>query len=66
MLATWVDEHLRPRGPCAFCGGDDARHRETDAMVERVAAGEAIDDVAADYGVSIDFVERLVNSEAAS
>ncbi len=38
-------------GPCAFCGHPDARHRVADAVVERVKAGEPIDEVAHDYGL---------------
>ena len=39
-------------GPCAFCGHPDSRHRITDAIDERVVAGEASGDVVGDYGLS--------------
>lgn len=36
--------------PCAFCGGPDAAHRQVDAEMSRILAGEALDAVAHDYG----------------
>lgn len=35
--------------PCGVCGGPDQRHRTVDAQMERIIAGERIDEVAADY-----------------
>lgn len=39
------------RGPCACCGGRDARHREWDAIRDRHSAGDTIESLAGDYGV---------------
>lgn len=48
-----LDALLPPRGPCAFCGADDARHRLLDALRgdDRPAAV-----VAHDYGVALELV----------
>ena len=60
MLPSWVDEEMPFTGPCLICCSDDARHRVADAIVERVNAGEWVEDVARDFGVSDKFVGRLV------
>jgi hypothetical protein len=52
-----ADDRFVFRGPCAFCGGSDARHRVVDAWVERVAAGEPVALVAAEFGVPAVWVE---------
>lgn len=39
------------RGPCELCGHPDARHRVADAIADRIAAGEPVDEVLADYGL---------------
>ena len=59
MLPKWIDAEMPFRGPCEVCGGPDARHRVTDAIWEYVNAGEWIEDAAAEYGVSEQFVARL-------
>lgn len=41
------------RGRCGICGGDDARHRMADTIVERVDAGEPAHEVADDYGFTV-------------
>ena len=57
----WLDKHLPPCGPCAICGGEDARHRMVDAIQDRVLkAGESVKFVAADYGLPLAFVRRIV------
>lgn len=61
MLPAWVDEYFPPRGPCPCCGGDDARHRIVEAIVADVRAGESTLEVARAYGVTAQFVERLVS-----
>ncbi len=37
------------RGPCAFCGHADARHRMVDTITERYTAGETVEALAQDY-----------------
>src|SRR5882672_3058950 len=44
------------RGPCAFCGSGDARHRVADAITGFLAAGDDPEAVAAEYGVSVEAV----------
>ena len=39
------------RGPCAFCGLDDQRHRVIDAIAERFRAGDSAEELAEDYGI---------------
>src|SRR5690606_42040108 len=39
-MSDAIDNHWPPRGPCAFCGHRDARHRIFDAIKERRRAGE--------------------------
>ncbi len=56
----WIDEEMPPRGPCGICGDDDARHRVIDAVTERVRAGDSVEMVAADLGLSEAFVRRLI------
>ncbi len=60
MLPSWVDEEMPFSGPCAICGGDDGRHRVTDAIVERVRARESVESVAQDFRLSEGFVYRLI------
>lgn len=60
MMPAWVDEYLPFVGACGICGGDDSRHRTIDAMCERVRAGERLDIVADDYGVSVVFIVRAM------
>ena len=59
-LPKWLDKHLPPRGPCAFCGGPDARHRIVDAIRGRVKAGDSTHSVARDYDLTVAVVNRLV------
>lgn len=49
------------RGVCAFCDSDDARHRVGDAIVGRVAAGEDVEVVGADYGLGEDVTRWFVD-----
>jgi hypothetical protein len=58
-VPPWVDATMPPHGPCAFCGGPDARHRVLDAIASRIAAGESARSVADDYGYPIRFVGRV-------
>lgn len=46
-------DRIVAQGECALCGGPFARHRMIDAQMERVAAGEPIDEVASDYGMGV-------------
>lgn len=56
----WLDKHLPPRGPCALCGGPDARHRVVDSIRDSVKAGDSIASVARDFELPVSFVRRLV------
>jgi len=51
--AYWKVLGLFPdTGPCALCGHrNGARHRMADAVLERVRAGEAVNEVAYDFGL---------------
>lgn len=53
-------------GPCGLCGapGSDQRHRVLDAIAERARAGERLQEVAEDYGVSMDVVMAAITYEA--
>ena len=51
-----ISEHIPYRGRCAFCGGIDARHRLFEAISERHRAGDSIELLAWDFGVSEDLV----------
>lgn len=59
-----LDAYFPRRGPCAFCGGPDARHRVWDAIRERRAAGESVEDLARDYGVPVEAVGLVLTSGA--
>lgn len=49
ILSHALDEWWPPRGPCAFCGHCDARHRVWDAIIGRSEAGESVSYTAWDY-----------------
>lgn len=55
-----IEAAMPPHGPCGLCGGPDARHRVIDAIASRVRAGDSEEDVAADYGYSVEVVDRIV------
>lgn len=55
-----IATHLPPRGPCGFCGCDDARHRILDAITGRVDFGEDPGVVAVDYGLPVSVVMEIV------
>lgn len=40
---------IRKQGPCAMCGGPFAAHRTIDSQMGRVANGESLEDVAAEW-----------------
>lgn len=44
---------IAKQGPCRICGGPYARHRMIDTQMERVSAGDRIETVAEDYGVTV-------------
>lgn len=48
------------RGPCAMCGGVDARHRLWDNVAENVRAGDSVEFVASGYGLTVEQVEAVV------
>lgn len=63
-----VDAAFPPKGSCAMCGGDDARHRTFECIFERACAGETFAELALDYGVSeaaIDALVRMIADVAA-
>lgn len=67
-VATW-DRIGRHASECGVCGYPDARHRIADAMVGAWIAGDPIEVVADEYGVSLiaaaDVVLAGVNAERA-
>ncbi len=52
MTPAEFDAHYPLRGPCGICGcpGLDGRHRLLDAIRDRHAAGDSVEDLARDYG----------------
>ena len=51
-----LDHYFPSLGPC-FCGcGNDGRHRQIDIIREWVAAGDSVEAVAEDQGVSVEAV----------
>ncbi len=44
---------------CAFCGHPDSRHRIVDAMKERIAADEKLEEVLEDYGWTAEMLQDL-------
>lgn len=58
---AWVDEHLPPRGPCAFCGNPDAGHRVIDSIVEAHREGDSVEALADNYDLPSEFVSRLID-----
>jgi len=57
---TRIDEPWPPRGPYGICGDEDARHRIWYAISTRRIAGEAIDDLARDYGVTEEAIDLAI------
>ena len=55
-----IDRHFPYRGPCAFCGGADARHRLFDAMRGNYAAGDPPERIAAFYGEPLEAVRAVL------
>lgn len=45
-------ERIRKQGPCAFCGARFSFHREVDAQIARIVAGDSFCDTASDYGLT--------------
>lgn len=60
-LPPEIDAAVPYSGPCAFCGGIEARHRVLDAITERVRAGEPTADVADDYRKPLAVVEAIAD-----
>jgi hypothetical protein len=58
--ARTLDDYFPPRGPCAFCGHTDARHRLFDALRGAVAAGDPPDDVARAWDVPLDGLRLIL------
>jgi hypothetical protein len=57
-LAKWFP----PLGQCLICGvpGVDQRHRVLDAILDMVAGGETVEDVAEEMGRSVEAVAAAV------
>lgn len=51
-LPDFIEQAFPERGPCAFCGDPDARHRIFDAITDYIDAGEPTYTLAQSYGVS--------------
>lgn len=56
---TALDEWFPLRNPCGVCGWLPQRHRVVDAIAGRLAAGEDLDEVADDHGLSVAAVEAV-------
>lgn len=61
-MTDWdvIDRHFPYRGPCAMCGGPDARHRLFDEMRGRVRAGDTPESVAEDYGCTMEALHAVL------
>lgn len=61
MSDIMLDKYFPPRGPCAFCGHKDARHRLFDAILDRYfLAHETIDMLADDYNLPKESIELVI------
>lgn len=61
MTVNAYKDRIRKQGPCRLCGGPYAAHRIIDGMLERIAAGEPVDEVTADYDLMVDqFAEYVL------
>lgn len=47
-----------PAGPCLVCGYPDKRHRLWDAIKDRFAAGESLDELATDFDYTREEIEQ--------
>ena len=66
-MTAAIDRWFPELGPCGICGtGLDQRHRVLDAICDRVSAGEAEEDVAADYGLPSEAIYAAVSGWDAS
>ncbi len=52
----------RFRGPCAFCGHPDARHRMVDTITERYTAGETVEALAQDYRCTVQDLRNVLET----
>jgi len=59
ILPPEVSAAVPYSGPCAFCGGPEARHRVLDTIVERHRTGESASDIAGDYEKPLAIVEDV-------
>ena len=57
-----LDEWFPFQGGCAVCGGDDARHRLWDAIVERHNAGDSVALLAEDYDLPVEAIEAVIHN----
>ena len=48
------------RGPCAFCGFNDARHRVADGLAGQWIAGDTAEALAEDHGYATEVVYAIV------
>ena len=48
-----VRQRIIKQGPCAFCGGRFAFHREAEAQLWRVIGGDSLVGVAEDYNLTV-------------
>ena len=53
MSDVMLDKYFPPRGPCAFCGHKDARHRLFDAILGMRKAGDSVETIAHAYGLTM-------------
>lgn len=55
-----LDPHFPPRGACAICGCDDARHRLWDTIMARHDMGQSVAMIADDYGLTPEAVQAVL------
>ena len=57
---TELDEWEPPRGPCAFCGHSDERHRLWDTWLDLAAAGATAENISREYQEPVEYVEAVL------
>ena len=61
-MTDWptIDAQWPYRGPCAFCGCADARHRLFDSMRGNFRAGDSVERIAVAYDATVEAVNAVL------
>lgn len=64
MSKRELDKHFARNGPCVFHPTRYARHRLIDTIRSRYRAGDTVEELARDYGLSREAVKAAIRSKS--